>query len=308
MERRGRLCLSGPVQEQIISLWPGVAPGSESWTHQEVEYRGERNQQMMGNVVTPTLTAFLPDPSKATDTAIIVAPGGGFRFLGWDSEGTEGAQWLRERGVAAFVLKYRLVNTGATEQEQTGNLGRYQVWLIARVRQAVETHPAGVESSDEILKDDPELQMIQPLAVADGRQAIRVIRQRASEWGISPERIGIMGFSAGAWVTMGVVLDHDEQSRPNFAASVYGGGPRGATVPEDAPPLFIVAASDDALTRRASVNLYLDWLTAGRSAELHLYAKGGHGFGMSKQGLPIDTWIERFGDWLESQDLLKKSS
>ena len=134
---------------------------------------------------------------------------------------------------------------------------------------------------------------------------MKVVRQRASEWGIAPDRIGILGFSAGGMVTMGVVMQSDGESRPNFAAPIYGGSTGGAAVPANAPPLFILCADDDALMAAGSARLYSEWKAAKKSAELHIYSKGGHGFGMNRRGLPVDNWIERFGDWLGTQGLLK---
>jgi acetyl esterase/lipase len=143
------------------------------------------------------------------------------------------------------------------------------------------------------------------LAIADGKLAIKVVRRHASEWRIKPDRIGIMGFSAGGMVTMGVVMDHDKASRPDFAAPIYGGGTGSAKVPEDAPPLFILCASDDQLAAIGSARLYSEWKAAGRPVELHLYEKGGHGFGMTPKGLPVDRWIDRYGDWLGQRGLIK---
>jgi acetyl esterase/lipase len=151
-----------------------------------------------------------------------------------------------------------------------------------------------------------EVRKISALAVADGRQAIKVVREHAAEWGVKPGRVGIMGFSAGGMVTTGVATGYDAASRPNFAAPVYGPVYRSVKVPRDAPPLFICCATDDALVPPGdSISLYSSWNAAGKSAELHVYAKGNHGFGMSKQGLPCDTWIDRFGDWLGQQGFLK---
>jgi dienelactone hydrolase len=120
-----------------------------------------------------------------------------------------------------------------------------------------------------------EARKIGPLGVADGRQAIKVVRRRAAEWGIKPDRVGLMGFSAGGMVTMGVVMDHDAESRPDFAAPIYGGGTGGVKVPDDAPPLFILCASDDRLAAAGSARLYSEWKAAGRPVELHLYENGG---------------------------------
>src|SRR5262249_7113178 len=129
--------------------------------------------------------------------------------------------------------------------------------------------------------------------------AVKVVRSHAGNWGIKPDRIGIIGFSAGGMVTTAVATEYDAESRPNFAAPIYGPGFGSVKVPRDAPPLFILCAGDDPLVPAAdSVRLYSEWKAAGKSAELHIYAKGSHGFGMRKQGLPIDTWADRYVDWL----------
>lgn len=291
----GCVALALPVsaQQMVIPVWPGVAPGSESWTQKEVEYLNGR-QKMVRNVVTPTLTAYLPERAKSNGTAVVICPGGGFHFLSWDSEGLEVAQWLQARGVAAFVLKYRVIDTGATQPE----FQRHLDILFGR-------KSADGKGPVQTPQEEAERKAIPLLAAADGRQAMKVVRQRASEWGITPDRIGILGFSAGGAVTMGVVMDHDADSRPNFAAPIYGGDTGGAPVPADAPPLFILVANDDVGASVGSARLYSEWKTAGKSAELHIYSRGGHGFGMNKRGLPVDTWIERFGDWLGVQGLLK---
>jgi acetyl esterase/lipase len=104
---------------------------------------------------------------------------------------------------------------------------------------------------------------------------------------------------------MGVVLEHDASSRPNLAAPIYGAGiAKDETTPADATPLFILCAGDDSIAAAGSVATYLRWKAAGYPVELHVYAKGGHGFGMNKGGLPTDHWIERFGDWLQEEGLL----
>jgi acetyl esterase/lipase len=281
------------AQQMVIPVWPGVAPGSESWSQKEVEYLNGK-QKMVRNVVAPTLTAYLPERTHANGTAVVICPGGGFHFLSWDSEGTEVAKWLQARGVAAFVLKYRLIDTGATEPEFQRHLNILFGRKSADGKEVVQT-PA----------EEAERKAIPALASADGRQAMKVVRQRASEWGIAPDRIGILGFSAGGAVTMGVVMNADVDSRPNFAAPIYGGDTGGAPVPTDAPPLFILVANDDTGASLGSIRLCSEWKSAGKSVELHIYSKGGHGFGMNKRGLPVDTWIERFGDWLNVQGLLK---
>jgi len=284
--------LSAPAvaQEPVIPLWPGTAPGSEGWTRTEAESPApwDAKVRLVRNVVRPTLTAYLPVRAQGTGTAVavIVAPGGGFRFLSWASEGTQVAQWLADRGIAAFVLKYRLVDTGPTEAS-------FQASTSAMFERLGHIGP----TSDEIL--DPAMKEAAVLAGEDGRQAVRTVRRRAAEWGLAPDRIGMMGFSAGAMVTADVALRHDAESRPDFAAPIYGAPLQAVTPPADAPPLFVLWASDDSLVSPVrGTDLYLAWHKAGKSAEIHVYATGGHGFGMQPRGLPSDRWIERFADWL----------
>ena len=138
----------------------------------------------------------------------------------------------------------------------------------------------------------------------------RLARRNAAAWRIDPARVGIMGFSAGGTVAASVAFNYSQETRPDFVAPIYlqyEWTPKPKGVPEDAPPIFVLAASDDPLGLAPhSFALYRDWLTAKKPAELHLYVKGGHGFGMRKQNLPTDRWIERFADWLEVEGLMKK--
>jgi acetyl esterase/lipase len=286
------------AQDVVIPLYPGVAPGSESWTQREIAYRDERGEAMVRNVVRPTLTAYLPAKGTASGAAMIVAPGGGFRWLSWQSEGTQVAEWLQSRGIAAFVLRYRLANTGATEDEFKQASAKLWAAIGAAAR---DSNPANA------INLDADIASVMPLAIADGREAVRLVRRRAAEWAIAPGRIGLMGFSAGAMVTVGVALEHDASSRPDVIAPIYAVQRMPVAVPSDAPPLFDVVAADDALAGKSSVALYSAWRAAGKPAELHAYARGGHGFGMHRQGLPVDAWIERLGEWLQDQRFIHAS-
>lgn len=274
--------------QKVIRLYPGAAPGSENWKHQEKEYFSTIwNTQVVTNVTQPTLTAYLPDPAQANGTAVIICPGGGFHALSINSEGIDVAKWLQARGVAAFVLKYRLVPTGEDGVKE----------VMAKMSQ-----PG---------KMDQDNAAVVPLAVADGKAAVTYVRRHASEFGISPQRIGLMGFSAGGTVTASVALGYTADSRPDFVAPVYAylGAVKETVVPGDAPPMFVVAATDDQLGLAAdSIKLYNRWLAAKKPVEIHIYQKGGHGFGMRKQNLPTDHWIERFGEWLRLQGLLTKGA
>ncbi|QHT65460.1 alpha/beta hydrolase fold domain-containing protein [Rhodocytophaga rosea] len=273
------------AQQKVIPLYPGKAPGSESWTWQEKElFHQPYQSKLVYNVSQPTLTAYLPPAATANGTAVIVAPGGAFHILSIESEGIQVAKWLNSKGVAAFVLKYRLVRSLTDDPVAE---------LAPKMRD--------FKKLDEINAPVVEL------AIADGLKAIEYVRSHADDYGVNPKRIGIMGFSAGGTVTMGTVFNSTSANRPNFAAPIYAymNALKNQTIPADAPPLFICASTDDQLGMAShSTNLYNAWIGAKKIAELHMYEKGGHGFGMRKQDLPVDSWIDRFGEWLELQGLL----
>ena len=271
----GAIVLTGlmacSADSQVVNIWPGVAPGSENWTQKERTADNTPIGTVVFNVVTPTLTAYLPDRSKATGTGIIVAPGGAFVALAIDLEGNNVARWLQERGIAAFVLKYRIM-----EKRQEGI-------------------PSGM-NLDEAGK----------YGIADGIQALKVVRQHAAEWGLAPDRIGFMGFSAGAMVTSGALLQKEVVARPNFAAMIYG-GPFGEMppIPANLPPMFLAWAQDDPLVLEPIVKFYSALKSAGHKPEVHIFSAGGHGFGMRKQNTSSDHWIETFYYWLVAQGFIK---
>jgi acetyl esterase/lipase len=264
---------------KVLPLWPQGAPGSEGWTQKEREAIIPPSLKVVRNVVQPSLTAYFPDPAPVDGTAVIVCPGGAFHFLSIDMEGSEVARWLNQRGITAFVLRYRLIRTSDDFPQE--------VWrnLEDQARMAALMAP------------------LRPLLLADGQQAVQLVRQGAATWGLAPGRIGMLGFSAGGMLTANLALQSVPQGRPDFAAVIYGAIEEEISVPPDAPPLFILCADDDLMASTGSLRLYSAWKAAGRPVELHVYARGGHGFGMDKHGLPSDTWIERFGDWLHSLEL-----
>jgi acetyl esterase/lipase len=279
--------LASPLGAQrVIPLYSGPAPGSESSPYKEREYFSKDWQtQIVVDVTRPTLTAYLPATDKATGTAVVICPGGGFYALSITSEGADVAKWLASRGVAAFVLKYRLVKSGDNAAAELGAAINTPGVFEAKTRDVI------------------------PLAVADGRNAVAYVRAHAAEFGVSPDRVGLMGFSAGGAIVAAVAFKYDKDSRPAFLAPIYAytAAVPPSAVPSDAPPMFVVAATDDDLgLAPQSVDLYSKWAAAKKPAELHMYSKGGHGFGMRVQHTPSDTWIERFDDWLGVQGLLKK--
>lgn len=270
--------------QEVIRLYEGKAPGSESWTWQEsVLTNANWGGRTAYNIVDPTITAYLPSVSKANGTAIVVAPGGAFHTLSMDNEGVDVAKWLNERGIAAFVLKYRVARS-FTDNPITELMGKM--------------------SNMKAL--DQENAAVIPLATQDGRKAIQYIRQNAEKFHVNPNKIGMMGFSAGGTLTMSVVYTANDAERPNFVAPIYAYEKAilGNKVPTQPTPIFVAAASDDQLgfTLHSS-SIYGKWTQAKQPAELHIYEKGGHGFGMSKKNIPTDTWIERFGDWLQLHGL-----
>jgi acetyl esterase/lipase len=287
-------------QPVVIPLWPDKAPGTENRSEPEQETLIPRtNLKLVRNVTQPTLTAYLPDPSLANGTAVIVCPGGGFQFFSMENESTDVAQWLTTRGVAAFVLKYQLIPTGSDEDF-------LPLFRLMFAPPAILEQSLGKETIEEQRKKMREQRKAHaPLAVMDGKQAMRIVRERVATWGIDPQRIGMLGFSAGGVVTIGTATRYEADSRPNFAAAIYVGSiSRDLVVSADAPPLFMALANDDSGASDGSVFLYSAWKAAGRPVELHIYSKGGHGFGMKKQGLPCDHWIERFGEWLQVESFL----
>ena len=265
------VCLLGLAQAQTINLWPGPAPGSEKWTQKEKSFDVAPVGKVIIDVVTPTITTFLPEKSKATGTGIIVAPGGACVALAIDLEANLVAQWLQNKGIAAFVLKYRI------PEKKGEGIPAYIIF-------------------DEACK----------YGIADGIQAIKVVRQHAAEWNISPDRVGFLGFSAGAMVTSGTLLNPDAAARPNFAAPIYG-APFGTMppIPANLPPIFMAWAQDDELVLDPVVKFYDALKAAGNKPEVHIYSAGHHGFGMKKQGTTSDHWIDEFYYWLEAQGYTK---
>ncbi|GAB5348377.1 alpha/beta hydrolase [Alteriqipengyuania sp. 357] len=267
--------IPAPAQPEAIDLATGPLPdaeNSESWHRQY-------GSEFARNVTEATLTPFLPDPARATGAAVIVAPGGGFRTLSMSNEGWEVAQALADRGVAAFVLKYRLNQTPAD---------------MAGFEQSMREMFAGAARPQRPAPDAAGA-MLAP-QIADANAAFALIHARADEWGVDPDKVGMLGFSAGAMLTMATTLT-SEEARPAFIGDIYG--PLVAVdVPEDAPPLFVALAADDPLFGNSGFGLIESWRAAGRPVEFHLYEQGGHGFGMYPKQTTSTGWFDAFAAWL----------
>ncbi len=273
-----------PATPTVINLWPEVAPGTEQWKQPETVL-GSGNNRRIVNVSTPTLTVYLPNPSTATGTAVIIAPGGGFVGLSIDSEGHNVAKWLVARGFAAIVLKYRTVQIEGQDAAQLNQSAG------ARFRAQLSNLP--------LIDEDGKY------GIADGIQAVKVVRAHSAEWGISPDRVVFTGFSAGGMITAYTAIQPD--ARPNYAAPIYG-APIASIPPippQGLPPLFMAMAQDDNLAGQYILRFYEALKAAGYRPEFHIYNSGGHGWGMRKQGRTSDHWIDEFYYWLEAQGLTR---
>jgi acetyl esterase/lipase len=273
-----------PPAPVVLDVWPGSAPG-EVGTIPAEGYIDEQppGVKRLANVSHPTLTIHRPTPEKDTGASVVICPGGGYYILAIDLEGDEVAAWLNSIGVTGIVLKYRVPRREGTP---------------------------------------PNKQPIQPLM--DVQRAVRMVRGHASEWKLDPHRVGVLGFSAGGHLSAAACTRHEEavypatddvdklDARPDFAVLVYPGGMENLDNPENpatrvtpkTPPMFLAHAGDDPVSSMNSVNVYAALKKAGVPAELHIYAKGGHGFGLRPSDNPCSTWPKRCEEWMRSMKLL----
>jgi acetyl esterase/lipase len=274
--------IATPSQPNAIEIGTGPLPGAtnpESWHKQY-------GSHFARNVTVATLTPFFPNPARASGAAVVVAPGGGFRTLSMENEGWNVARALAEKGVAAFVLKYRLNQTPAD---------------MPGFEQSMREMFSGTARPP---RPDPE-KALAGLApqIADARAAFALIRKRSAEWHVDPNRIGMVGFSAGAMLTMATTLA-GEDAKPAFIGNIYG-PLASVTVPADAPPLFIALAADDPFFANSGFGLIDSWRAAKRPVEFHLYEQGGHGFGMYPKETTSTGWFDGFVRWLGMHGMLK---
>jgi len=266
-----------PEDVGVISL-----PVAAEMPALEEVWRNAGTERWATNVTQPTLLPVLPEDPAKTRAAVIVVPGGGFQFISMDNEGYPIAEWLAEQGVAAFVLKYRTMETPTDQQG-----------FAAHMSALFAPQPG-----------EPQVDMSQgiPLAVADAQAALALVRAKSEDWGYDDDKIGMLGFSAGAITTLGVTASPDAET-PDFIGYIYG--PMNVTdVPENAPPMFAALAADDGLFAGQGFALVDAWQASGAPVELHYYQSGGHGFGSYKRGVPADDWFDQFTRWMAVQDLL----
>ena len=286
------------AQLQEIRLWPGKAPGSESWSVPESVTTSPAGDRTISNVSDPTLTVFLPDPARTTGTAIVVAPGGALRVLGFDNEGVKVAEWLNSKGIAAFVLKYRTLQSAPAGG--TGGGGAPPgARGTAGPRRELEIRNANANPEP----DDPALAEVVRMGVTDAQQALKLVRRNADAWHVDPTRVGIMGFSAGGGIAIGAALAERSDASPDFLISLYGPSLMDVNVPAHAPPLFIAVGATHFNVTNGCLALFAAWKAAGKPAEIHVYDQVSAGFGMSKRGLPVDAWIDRLHEWLVARKI-----
>jgi acetyl esterase/lipase len=267
-----------PAQPSAIPLKTGPLPGAtvkESW-HKQF------GSSFARNVTEATLTPFLPDSAKSTGVAVIVAPGGGFRTLSMQNEGWDVAKALAERGIAAFVLKYRLNQTPASLEEFS---------------RPAPPQPR-MSFSERMVALGPQL--------ADASAAFALVRARSGEWKVDPKRIGMVGFSAGAMLAMATTLGKGD-AKPAFIGDIYG-PLEAVTVPAEAPPLFVALAADDPLFAGRGMGLIDSWMAAKRPIEFHLYGQGGHGFGMYPKETTSTGWFDAFYRWIAMNGFIKRAA
>jgi acetyl esterase/lipase len=266
----------------VLNVWTGNPPGETKPIPEEKVVKSKGVVTSITNVSKPTLSVFRPAKEKDTGSAVIVCPGGGYNMLAWDHEGEQVAAWLNSIGVTGIVLKYRVPR---------------------RPDQDPKKPPLG--------------------ALQDAQRALSLVRSKAKEWKIDPHRIGILGFSAGGHLAAWASTNFDKRAyeptddidkvdcRPDFAVLIYSGGLMRAGTSEeirvrkDCPPMFLAHAGDDPISPENSVQMYLALKRAGVPAELHVYASGGHGFGLRPSNKPCSTWPKSCEAWMSSQGLLK---
>jgi len=273
------------AQQKVLQLYNGAAPGSENWTWNQVEsadnvYHGN----VVYNVSHPTLTVYLPDGTVANSgVALVICPGGGLQTLSIEQEGYQVGKWCQKHGITAFLLEYRLMHTLGTDPYKE---------MLAKMK------------ANTVLQEQAP---VAPLANADGSAAIAYVRAHAAEYGVSPDKVGIVGFSAGGTIAATTAYGYTPQNRPDFVAPIYAYFPpeMQVNVPADGPPMFLAAASDDK-SSVYSVQLYTTWINANHPAELHVFLNGGHGFGMRTEHKASDAWADLFYNWMKLTGFIKQ--
>jgi acetyl esterase/lipase len=285
---------------EVIRLWPDGPPTRIEGVPPEVEYPVREGvaagTTFLRNVSDPTLTVLSPKAS-GNGVGVIVVPGGGWTINAWTHEGLDVARWLSALGYTALVLKYRVQRSDPDQLAFEARMAAINAGLAAGQSAAMKPRQIG-----DLISTNAYLEA-RVACADDGRRTIQIVRENAARLGIRADAVGMVGFSAGAFLAIDIATD-PRADQLAFIAAIYGGETRGAAVPSDAPPLFSAVAQDDILVRIVE-GLHADWSNADRPSELHEFARGGHGFGMVRQGMPSDHWTDLFLAWLNDLHLTR---
>ena len=234
----------------------------------------------LDNISEPEMDVYKPKGDSITDKAMIICPGGGLFFSAYEKEGVKVAKKLVSNGITAIVLKYRTYPRKGSVIDWAGTL-----W---------DKPQMAIDSAKIIL----------PYSSKDALKAIEVMRTKAAKYNINPNKIGLMGFSAGGAVTMEAAYISNTKNQPNFIAPIYPWMDivKKQEIPSNKPPAFIACANNDELKEipSSSIRIYQDWIQADAKVELHMFSEGGHGFGMNKLDSPVDKWSDLLIDWILS--------
>jgi len=288
--------------DQILAVYRGTAPGSEKSTWREQLSNppwGGKGGRLIRNVVQPTLAVFKSsNQNRQTGTAVIIAPGGGFRWLSIDSEGYEVARALAAQGVTAIVLKYRLSHTPDAEDDFVLDANAF-LGGITQGAEGAKGHAPAPRPANMPTRPD------QVPGIADGLAAVAYVRTHAEQLGIDARRVGMVGFSAGGAVALGALRYGDADSRPDFAGIIYAGVGSDVMWPRELGPVFLAFAADDPIASASGLATYQTLHAQNHPVELHVFNTGGHGFGLQRRGLTTDLWLDEFTNWLGSLGYLR---
>lgn len=285
------LAIGYSLKSQLVyNIYDGPAPGTGKAGYEELIIPSRwAGTPVIYNVTVPTVTVYRPAPQINTGAAVIIAPGGGNIYLTWQEEGINVAEWFQRHGITGIILKYRTEYMGRSEEE---------------IYQNVEKKLAALSNPDGKVSDrNPMMKLAPSIQGDDGRQAIKYVRAHAAELGVDPGKIGIIGFSAGGILTCNVMFFHDKESRPDFAAPIYGSV--GEQLPEDPCPTFICGPEFDIFEPENAFNLYRPFYAANIPAELHYISQANHGQGLQYDGSEWNEWIELLYNFLKAQKIVE---
>lgn len=288
------------VDRKVINLYESVAPGMENVKYQEYSLQ---DGTIKLNVTKPTLEVFLPNPQEDKHVAMVVCPGGGMCILSYKDEGEDVARALNNHGITAFVLKYRTTPIYNDKGENVANIGEALGAMLKEGAKATEQFKKENPDKDILISDWCRRMPSAPFAFADAAKAMQLVRGHAATWQF--DKVGIMGFSAGAVTTTQIMLHHDSTSRPDFAGVIYGGWEM-PEVPADACPLFMASPTNDIFSPVESQNLFNAWRNAKKPAELHYYYKSEHGFGVKPTDASVAHWLDAMVAFMKDAGVLKK--